>query len=48
MFAELASARFDWDKVHLFWVDERGVAPGGADFFEFQKRTHSSVGTLPG
>ncbi|MBZ5608835.1 MAG: 6-phosphogluconolactonase [Acidobacteriia bacterium] len=27
MFAELAQARFDWDKVHLFWVDERGVPP---------------------
>jgi 6-phosphogluconolactonase len=27
MFADLAKARFDWDKVHLFWVDERGVPP---------------------
>jgi 6-phosphogluconolactonase len=27
MFAELAKARFDWSKVHLFWVDERGVPP---------------------
>jgi 6-phosphogluconolactonase len=27
MFAELAKARFDWDPVHLFWVDERGVPP---------------------
>ncbi len=27
MFDELAKARFDWARVHLFWVDERGVPP---------------------
>lgn len=27
LFAELAKARFDWSKVHLFWVDERAVPP---------------------
>ena len=27
MFEEMAKARFDWDRVHLFWVDERGVPP---------------------
>lgn len=27
MFAELAKAKFDCDRVHLFWVDERGVPP---------------------
>jgi 6-phosphogluconolactonase len=27
LFAELAKARFDWSRVHLFWVDERGVPP---------------------
>jgi 6-phosphogluconolactonase len=27
LFAELAHAGFDWSRVHLFWVDERGVAP---------------------
>src|ERR1041385_8000897 len=27
LFGELAKARFDWDKVHLFWVDERCVPP---------------------
>jgi 6-phosphogluconolactonase len=27
MFAELAKANFDWSNVHLFWVDERSVAP---------------------
>ena len=27
MFQELAKARFDWSRVYLFWVDERGVPP---------------------
>ena len=27
LFAELAKSRFDWSKVHLFWVDERAVPP---------------------
>lgn len=27
LFEELAKARFDWSRVHLFWVDERGVFP---------------------
>ena len=27
LFAELAKARFDWDRVHIFWVDERAVPP---------------------
>lgn len=27
LFAELAKAGFDWSRVHLFWVDERGVPP---------------------
>jgi 6-phosphogluconolactonase len=27
MFAELAKSKFDWRKVHLFWVDERAVPP---------------------
>lgn len=27
MFEELARSRFDWRKVHLFWVDERAVPP---------------------
>jgi len=27
MFAEMAKAKFDWTKVHLFWVDERVVPP---------------------
>src|ERR1019366_1326329 len=27
MFDELAAAQFDWNRVHLFWVDERSVPP---------------------
>ncbi len=27
LFRELAKASFDWSRVHLFWVDERGVPP---------------------
>jgi 6-phosphogluconolactonase len=27
MFAEMAKAKFDWSRVHLFWVDERVVPP---------------------
>ncbi len=27
MFGELAKVSFDWSKLHLFWVDERGVPP---------------------
>lgn len=28
LFAHLAAARFDWSRVHIFWVDERAVPPG--------------------
>jgi 6-phosphogluconolactonase len=27
LFAELAKERFDWSRIHMFWVDERGVPP---------------------
>ena len=27
MFQKLAATRFPWDKVHIFWVDERSVPP---------------------
>jgi 6-phosphogluconolactonase len=27
MFEEMAKASFDWPRLHLFWVDERGVPP---------------------
>jgi 6-phosphogluconolactonase len=28
LFARLAASRFPWDRIHLFWVDERMVPPG--------------------
>jgi 6-phosphogluconolactonase len=31
MFDEMAKTPFAWDKVHLFWVDERAVPPTDAD-----------------
>src|SRR3984893_16219686 len=30
LFRELAKIRLEWDKVHLFWVDERCVPPTDA------------------
>ncbi len=30
MFDSLTAARFKWDHVHVFWVDERGVPPTDA------------------
>lgn len=27
LFEALAASRFDWNKIHLFWVDERAVPP---------------------
>ena len=30
MFQKLAATRFPWDKVHIFWVDERCVPPTDA------------------
>ena len=27
LFEQMVSAKFKWDRVHLFWVDERGVPP---------------------
>ena len=28
LFQKLAALRFDWSRIHLFWVDERCVPPG--------------------
>jgi len=31
LFRELAKTGMDWEKIHLFWVDERCVPPGHPD-----------------
>jgi 6-phosphogluconolactonase len=31
LYAHLAEARLDWERVHFFWGDERGVPPGHPD-----------------
>lgn len=31
MFQEMARTRFPWERVHLFWVDERAVPPSDVD-----------------
>lgn len=31
LFEDLVKARFQWDRVHLFWVDERAVPPASPD-----------------
>jgi 6-phosphogluconolactonase len=28
LFERMVVAKFQWDRVHLFWVDERPVPPG--------------------
>jgi 6-phosphogluconolactonase len=30
MFQKLAATRFPWEKIHIFWVDERCVPPTDA------------------
>lgn len=30
LFEQMARAKFHWDRVHLFWVDERAVPPADA------------------
>jgi 6-phosphogluconolactonase len=49
MYAELAKANFDWSKVHLFWVDERGVPPTDAQSnFKLAKEHLIDPGHFPG
>lgn len=31
LFARMAAAQFDWQRVHLFWVDERMVPPADTE-----------------
>src|SRR5260370_2482352 len=49
LFDELAKAHFDWTKVHLFWVDERGVSPTDAQSnFKLAKEHLIDPGHFPG
>ena len=49
LFDELAKAHLDWTKVHLFWVDERGVPPTDAQSnFKLAKEHLIDPGHFPG
>src|SRR5260370_28088306 len=49
LFDELAKAHFDWNKVHLFWVDERGVPPTDPQSnFKLAKEHLIDPGHFPG
>lgn len=49
MFEMFANTRFDWERVHLFWVDERGVPPGDAESnFKLANDTWLGPGDFPG
>ena len=48
MFEIFASTRFDWDRVHLFWVDERAVPPTDAQSnFKFAQDAWLKPGNFP-
>jgi 6-phosphogluconolactonase len=48
MFQMLANTRFDWQRVHLFWVDERGVPPDDAESnFKLASETWLKPGDFP-
>lgn len=48
MFERFAVTRFDWERVQLFWVDERGVPPDDAQSnFRFTDETWLAPGKFP-
>jgi len=48
MFEEMAKAGFDWERVHLFWVDERGVPPTDPQSnYKFAKETLLDPANFP-
>jgi 6-phosphogluconolactonase len=48
MFEIFARTRFDWDRVHLFWVDERAVPPSDAQSnFKFAQDAWLRPGNFP-
>lgn len=49
MFEMFAKTRFDWERVHLFWVDKRGVPPEDAESnFKLANDTWLRPGDFPG
>ncbi|HUA83635.1 MAG TPA: 6-phosphogluconolactonase [Bryobacteraceae bacterium] len=48
MFEKFAVTKFDWDRVQLFWVDERGVPPEDSQSnFKFANETWLAPGKFP-
>ena len=48
MFEIFARTRFEWDRVHLFWVDERAVPPSDAQSnFKFAQDAWLRPGKFP-
>jgi 6-phosphogluconolactonase len=48
MFQNFANTAFDWDRVHLFWVDERGVPPDNDQSnFKFANDAWLQPGNFP-
>ena len=48
MFEIFASTRFEWERVHLFWVDERAVPPTDAQSnFKFAQDSWLKPGNFP-
>lgn len=48
MFEIFAATRFPWEKVQLFWVDERGVPPADSQSnFKFANDTWLAPGSFP-
>lgn len=48
MFEIFARTRFEWERVHLFWVDERAVPPTDAQSnFKFAQDTWLKPGNFP-
>lgn len=48
MFEIFARTRFEWERVHLFWVDERAVPPSDAQSnFKFARDSWLRPGNFP-
>jgi 6-phosphogluconolactonase len=48
LFAKLAATKFPWDRVHIFWVDERCVPPNDpASNYKMAEETLIGPGHIP-